>query len=383
MLPYIVLYAIMGITQVYFAYVSNKGSSIKAKKTDNALFVFYSLLLIIFISTRLETVGTDTLVYSDYFEINKYYSDNGRRVDIMFELLSRILHLGGSSGGWFIFATGIIETFGIIFLVNAISIRKSTSMMLFSIMGTTFIYLHIYLSAIRQCCAITYVVVATCLLFKQNRNIKELLLSILLFIIAFLTHGSTLVVLPFILWAYFAPTTSKTIWCLLIVGLYVLSALNISYVNNFLEFVFNIIGDSKYETYANITFGERSSSNPWINMLLLPYSAIGVFLLLVNNKETIKQWWFQLFLMSIVATNFFSDNLLWGRLTMNLSIFAIVAIPNAIKDKKLFTRISFYFVLLLYFYYKSFSALLFDQIQTETMGITTIVPYESWFISSL
>ncbi len=381
MQPYIVLFVFLIVTQLTYGIVCIRGSIRIVNKIDYLLYIVYSIILCLMLGTRLETVGTDTVTYVDFFHDSRFYYHE-MPTDWGFEQLGRFFHIFNGSTEWFILWTSLIAMSGIIFLVNKYSSHKSTSLFLFVLTGTTFIMFQLYFSMIRQACSLSFYIIALSLFFdRENRTKIKLLYSVILFVFAVLIHGSTLFALPFVLCACFFPITNKKIWYILIWLFYVLSVLNIFYVNDILDFIFSFLEKNKYEGYADIAFGEIEKRNSIFNMLLLPYSMLTTALVFLCKKEDLRKWWLQLALMGAVITNLFSDNLMWGRLVLPLIVFSIIAIPNVMEKKRKIIRVPFYFVTIAYFLYKNINVLSESYVRGYMGHINTNVPYESWLLN--
>lgn len=369
MQPYIVLYSFLIIS--HYIFFLGKGKNVLLpQRQDNVLFYIYSIVILLFIATRDISVGTDTETYVFFFHDPQFYY-NGARTDIFFELLGRFLILFDKSAEFFIFATSTICFIGIFHIVDKLSKCKSYSILLFAIVGSFSIFLFSYLSMIRQGIAMTYFLVAVYSFFSGYRTKKNLIVAIIFYIAAILTHGSCLFTLPFLALLYYKRITNKRIWIYLLLITYFLAALNISFVSTILDEVFSFLGDSKYRHYGNIDWGFIENKG-WFNMNLLPFIALSLWLLYFSTEELIKEWYVQLFLYSVVLNNIFFDNMMWSRLIMYFTIFIIVVIPNVLNNQNRVVQYLSYNFIFIYYIYKTFSQLL-----TNTSG-NIIVPYSGY-----
>lgn len=366
-------------TWYYLATCKNRSISY-LQRADKRIYIFCSILVTFLLATRTETVGTDTIVYVSFFHTHNFYY-NGAPTDVMFEVLGRFFHIFNGTGEWFIFCTGVFSLIGVFYLINKTAKIKSLSLSLFVLAGSTFIFYQTYFGAIRQCCALSFYFIAVCLWFKEKRSQKEMYISLILIAMAVLTHGSCLFGIPFILISTYKPITNKKVWYAMIIGFYVLCALNISYVQVILQYTFGFLGQNKYDGYADVNFGQiEMKGNRWFNMYLLPFTLIACLLIYLKDKNYLKNWWMQLFLWGVAMNNFFSDNLMWGRLLFYLLMFSFIAIPNALKDEKRIVKIPFYVLFITYLLYKNFASLNGNFLRGIEYGINTNVPYHSWLL---
>jgi len=378
---YLYLFAIMVLCQIwYYATVRKKSNIVKVQRIDKRIYVFCGILVTLLLATRTETVGTDTVSYVAFFHDHNFYY-HGEPTDFMFEMLSRFFHVFNDSTEWFIFCTGVFSLLGVFYLINKTAEIRSLSLLLFVLAGSTFVYYQMYFNAIRQCCAFTFYFTAICFWFKERRSKNETCISIILMVLAVLTHGSSLFGVPFILFATYKPITNKKVWYAMIIGFYILCALNISYVQDVLQYVFGFLGQNKYEGYADVNFGQiEMTGNRFFNMFLLPFTLISCMLVYLKDKDFLSKWWMQLFLWGVAMNNFFSDNLMWGRLLFYLIMFSIIAIPNALKNEKKLIKIPFYILFIAYLIYKNTTALAGSFAHSFENGINTNVPYHSWLL---
>ena len=357
----------------------NNGSSVdwvlKNEKQQTLLFYLVSLVVWLFIALRDVSVGTDTQTYVSFFHHPNFYY-NGEETDIMFEVLGRVLYLFGESTEYFIFASATITFFGIFYLIQKLSANKTLSLVLFSIIGTSSIFFFLYLSMIRQACALTVFFMAVYLFFTNSK--KYWIHSILLYFIAVLIHGSVLVSLPILFLTRIIKMDRKPLWIGLIFLTYLFSVnpwFSISEILSFGYSKLSFLSSRDYSHYTEITFGMIEDKG-WFNMNLLPFIFVGVAIITFATKEELNQWYVKLFIFSILLNNIFYDNLMWSRLILYFSIFVIIVIPNIMRRQKKWIKTSFYIVIFTYYSYKTGSQLI-AQISPFATG-NIIVPYTSW-----
>lgn len=349
---------------------------LRRNNADSLTFYMLSAFVALFIATRLETVGTDTISYVRFFK-NPDFLYLGKKTDIMFELFGRFVHCIWDKKGFFIFVSGIFSFFGIFWLIQKISYNRVLSLTIFCITGTVFNTLFLYLSMIRQATAITFYLIATYLLFEKYASTKDkktLAMVIVCYLLASLTHLSCLFSFPILILIYRFNGMKIKYWCIVIGVTYILAALNISYISDILGLVFRNFNDGHYERYARIGFG-MIEQRGWLNMHLLPFMALAAMIMLSRDKKQSSKWYCQLFFASVALNNFFFDNLMWSRLILYFTIFVCIAVPNALYNKPIWYRMGCYAFIFSYFIYKTFAEL-YD-ISVHRAG-NVVVPYESW-----
>lgn len=386
--PYIYLYSFIIISfflekiYLHFSYsnVNRNGClMVLENKYETRCFYFYTVLIGLFICTRDATVGADTQSYVDFYN-NPLFYYVGEKTDILFELIGRFLHFIYVNDQFFIFAISLFYCLGLFFIINKTSKNKTYSILLFVISGTSSITLFLYLSMIRQCTAMTFYFFSLYFLFvSASRKKRRYLFAAFFYVAAVMTHKSVAFALPFILITYFKPLKKK-IWIILILLTYVLSALNISYVNNILNFASDMFDLGHYEGYANVSFGEIEYKG-WFNMDLLPFMGLSFLLMWLAKRDEIKNWIYQLFLWGTVMNNLFYNNLMWSRLVLYLTIFSIIAIPNILYNKKTSIQVCSFVPILGYYLYKTSSQLI-GQVSFLATG-NIVIPYHSWLFDPI
>ncbi len=332
------------------------------------------IIVFLFIGLRSKNVGADTIAYVDFFHSPIFYY-GGNKTDVGFEYIGRILHLFGSSTEYFIFFSSAIMCFGLFFLIYKYLKNVNFALLLFCLVGTSSINLFLYMSMVRQACALTFFFISMYYLFEYGKSKWKTVAA--LYIMAIMTHGSTLFTVPFvfIIWKY---NPSKNVWITLIAATYIISALGIVNIGDILNLAFSYVGDytsRDYSNYSDITFGQIEQKG-FFNMNILPFSILGVALCLLSKKENLCCWYVKFFLMSILLNNIFSDNLMWARLILPFSIFVILAVPYLTSSLNKKYIIPFYTVFFGYYIYKTLSQLFFMASPLATGNI--VVPYETW-----
>ena len=367
MFPFIALYIIIFLLSVI---EQRQHNNINKKRVG----ILGLTLVALFIALRSKDVGTDTITYVNFFHDSDFFY-NGSKTDLGFEYIGRFLHLFGNSTEYFIFFSSAIMCFGLFFLIYKYSRNVNFALLLFCLVGTSSINLFLYMSMVRQACALTFFFVSMYYLFEFGKS-KWKVVAVF-YIMAILTHGSILFTVPFvfILWKY---NPSKNIWIAAIVATYIISALGIVNIGDILNLVFSYVGDytaRDYSGYADITFGQIEQKG-FFNMNILPFSICGVTLCLLSKKENLCYWHVKFFLMSILLNNIFSNNLMWARLILPFSIFVILAVPYLTSKLSKKYINPFYMLFFGYYIYKTGSQLFFMLSPLATGNI--VVPYETW-----
>lgn len=386
--PYIFLYSFVIITFIfvrgYLHYkYSNYSGSLKAlgleQKIDTRWYYLYALIIGLFICTRDVSVGTDTQTYVAFYNDPMFWYA-GDKTDPLFEAIGRLLHSIYVNDQFFIFALSFFYSLGLFFIINKTSKNKTYSTVLFLISGTSSITLFLYLSMMRQCTAMSFYFFSLYFLFVANVKKKQkYFFATLFYVAAILTHKSAAFALPFILLVYFKPLKKKT-WTIFILLTYVLSALNISYVNDILNLAFGMFDFGHYEGYASVTFGEIEYKG-WFNMNILPFMALSFLLLRLAKKDELNNWIYQFFLWGTVMNNLFYNNLMWSRLVLYLTIFSLIAIPNILYNKKTSIQVCSFIPILAYYIYKTSSQLI-GQVSFLATG-NLVIPYHSWLFDPI
>ncbi len=369
--PYIIFYIIIfGIYLLSLAF-----PKLRKGKRD-WYFIAASTLVFLLIGTRADTVGTDTEDYVSSFQhLDSYYAQD----DVLFRVIVYVLRLFGSSAEYYIFIVSLLGLFGLFYIIDKYSENKTMSVALFTILGPMELFFFLYFSMIRQTIALSFFFISLCILFDNSqKNKKKLWLFLLFYLFSCLTHKSALFAAPFIAIIYFKKFDKRVFWIALIMFTYVLAGLGLSITQTVLSKVFEVLGgDSHYAAYADITIGAIESRG-FMHLGILPFTIIGLIVSWFTDNKTRENWIVQFFLWSVVMNNIFFDNLNYNRLTLYLTMFSIIAIPNALKNVKMIVKLPTLVFVFGYFIYKMIGQFAF-QLSPFASG-NIIVPYESWLL---
>ncbi len=370
MYPFFYLY----ITIFLLFVVESRLSDPKKKRRVGVMGL---VIVFLFIGLRSENVGTDTPAYVGFFHDPNFHL-LGEPTDFMFSCLGRFFHLFNDTTEYFLLASSFVMCFGLFFLIYKLCGNVNFGLLLFCLVGTSSINLFLYMSMMRQACALTFFFIAAYLFFTYGK--AKLKTSLALYILAIMTHGSIVFTLPFVLiiWKFGIP---KKWWMLLIAATYVMAASRVIDINKLLNLAFSIAGGlttRDYSFYADVSFGMIEQKG-FFNMDILPFTLWSLFLCWFSKEKDLGCWHVKFFLMSVVLNNVFSDNLMWARLILPFSLMAIIAIPylTAKLDKKL--TVPFYIVFFAYYIYKTVNQLIFMSSPFATGNI--VVPYETWLFN--
>lgn len=370
MFPFILLYIAIFVLSIV---ESRQRNGIKKKRVG----ILGLVIVFLFIALRSKEVGTDTITYVDFFHDSHFFY-HGAKTDLGFEYIGRFLHLFGSSTEYFIFFSSAIMCFGLFFLIYKYAKNINFALLLFCLVGTSSINLFLYMSMIRQGCALTFFFFSMYFLYEYGKSKRKTIA--VLYIMAILTHGSILFTVPFVfvIWKY---KVSKAVWISFIVGTYVIAALGIINTGNLLDLAFSYVGgftSKDYSSYVDVNFGQIEQRG-FFNMNILPFTVFGGILCSLSKEDDLDYWPVKFFLTSILLNNIFSNNLMWARLILPFSLLVIIAIPYMISKIKKKYVMPFYAAFFTYFIYKTATQLIFMSSPFALGNI--VVPYKTWLFN--
>jgi len=369
MIPFFLLY-------VYLAIASFCCFRLKSISLKRAIFFITSIYIWLFISLRNISVGTDTITYVQFFSNPNFYY-HGKPTDVMFEYLGRLLRSLGRSKEFFIFSTGTFSFFGIFYLIRNISPNKIFSVVLFSIVGTTSMFFFLYLSMIRQACAMSLFFFSLIYFFEKKNWQKYL--GLVLYLMSILMHGSAVFALPFLLIISIYRIDNKIIWAAGFVISYLYAVNPWFSTTELIKIAYPIVSSflsRDYSHYMQLSFGYIPAKG-FFNMDLLPFMIFGFYGLRFLTTEDLHKWYVQLFMFSIILNNVLSDNYMWPRLVLYFSIFSIIVIPYIYDRLFGIYKYSFATFIFTYYPYKIFRQLL-HQASNHALG-NIVIPYKIFF----
>lgn len=372
--PYIIIFGSAMVMLLLSMFSDNRST------TQKVMFIIGWIALIIFVGFRGDTVGSDTDNYLQSFHHPESgYGENGN-TDPGFLLYLYLTHyLFFDNGTPFLLLSCLIGLGGIGYCIWHNSNQPVMSLMAFVSFSTSSMFFFHSLSAVRQSIAEGLFLLALCFYLGTTREERKLLtlradgktitdeeedeimesrnrgLAFLFFIIAASFHGSALAMLPIVLAAPLLKKANHWIWSILLVGSYLISAFSPISVSDLVFMVFSIFGRgsdsylSRYGSYSNFEQGEVTNTG-FLNPDLWPFTLLAIIIVWRCDKVRLQSQWTILFLLSVVFNNLFSDNVIWGRLFIYLSLLCIVVVPNAIEQSKSwifrggFTLFAIYFI---------------------------------------
>lgn len=346
-------------------------------RNSGGLFLWTVLGVFLVLALRNQNVGTDTETYLACWRHSQFYY-GGAPTDIGFEALLRFLHLFNSSNPYFFVCIAVIMMIGVVYFVQKNSKYRVDSMLFFCMCGTVFIFFLLYLNAMRQCVAMTFFLIGISLYFEENRTKKKLYVAVASLLAAVSIHGSSAIAVPFIFALPYIRLNKKFAAILLLVT-YVVGSLGLFQLSSLLSML-KLAGSefNKYNGYTQeMTFGMTESTGI-INMLLLPFDLVMLYIVYFINKEQLNAWSFKWLFVGTVLSNLMIDNLMWGRLLVYFTVVSIVVFPNYLRTVNFKYKNWVYLLVIAFFMRKAIVVLVNAPIYAFMKGLNTEVPYETW-----
>ena len=347
-------------------------------RNRSGLFRWAALGVFLVLALRNKNVGTDTVTYVACWN-NTHFLYNGGKTDIGFETLLRFLRLFDSSNPYFFVCIAIIMMAGIIYFLEKNSKFRVDSMLFFCMCGTVFIFFLLYLAAMRQCVAMTFFLVGLSLYFEEGRTKKQLYVALGFLLAAVSIHGSSAIAIPVIFGLPYLHLNKKY-GMILIAVTYVIGSLGIFQLSSLLSMIKLAGSDmNKYSGYTagEMTYGMTEESGI-VNMFLLPFNLIVLYLIYFIKNEQLNTWTFKWLFVGTILSNLMIDNLMWGRLLVYFTIVSIVVFPNYLRTVPFKYKNWVYLLVIVFFLRKVAVVLINAPILAFMKNINTEVPYESW-----
>lgn len=344
------------------------------------IFVWAVLAVFLVLALRNQNVGTDTATYVACWNHSKFYY-GGAPTDIGFEALLRFLHMFDTSKPYFLVCIAIVMMVGVVYFVKKNSKYCVDSMLFFCMGGTVFIFFLLYLNAMRQCVAMTFFLIGLSMYFEEGRTRKKLYVALGFLLAAVSIHGSCAVAIPF-LFALRYIRLNKKYALILLSATYVIGSLGVFQLSSLLSML--KLAGSDMEKYSGYTTGEMTfgmtEGTGIINMFLLPFNLIMLYLVCLIDKVQLNTWTFKWVFVGTVLSNLMIDNLMWGRLLVYFTIVSIVVFPNLLRTVS-FKYKNWVYVLVVAFFMRKVVVVLINASTLAFMNnINTEVPYETWFL---
>lgn len=332
------------------------------QKLSKYAFCVASIMVLLIVGLRHETLGTDTINYLYFFlhpfsKSGYYYAEE---VEPVYLLVNLIVGLVSDNKYVFLFIVSFMSLVPVLYLIWKNSNNKNFSLFLFLSFSVGMSLFFLSFSMMRQFLAIGFFAIMVNLYVANDYklNWKVILAGLLM---VFSHYSSIMVIIVFLIHRI---QFSKTI----LASLILFSAIVGYYIGNYLSlllmfaesldkgFYFTNLSDSQYDIISKV-----------------PYLGIYLLLLYKCSKEYCNNFWMKGLFMAIFLSNFLSFGNNADRMCSYFYMLSLIAIPNAISEIKEKTITSVLLGgIILYFSYKYY--LTFDIMQ-DTLYVLS--PYKS------
>lgn len=341
MIPYLVLLTIICTSGLLFY---------GKKKNDKAFLLFSAILTILFQSVRAATVGVDTPVYYNGFQIIRqldWESCNVYNWEILYAALNWIIGQFTQNFNILLLVVSVLVVGNIWYFIYKNSENVFWSVFLFF----TLDYFFMSMYSIRQYCAIS-IGINIYTVLKQNFDRKNIIKAICLLLLALGFHNTA-----FVCVAFFVPFILKKVDAKTILLLAVATVLVILSFSQIMGFLFQFF--PKYAMYQSL--GSDKFAGAQIRNIDLIFTFFKIVSFLVVSRfnpdlEKNQELYRLLFVTAIsIGLSFLVTRveLMW-RFTYYFDIFLIILIPDLLQRLKRCRTIGYYLVLVfgvLYFIY--------------------------------
>lgn len=296
----------------------------KNKISENIFLTLAAFLLMIIVSLRNLSFGTDTLVYVEKFR--KYnliefsqiidYLNKIDEKDKTFYLLVRILNLFSLEESLIVVLFSILFLTSTFWMIYKYSNNSLISIILFICLG----YLFFSLTGLRQTFALTFIIFS----YKYLRE-RKMYKFIILVLLASLFHSTALVFLI----AY--PLVYLKLGIKHLVVLISASLINILFNSQIYSLLKNFIFNEQYEYYLN---NEESLnySGFLIQLSIFLFCLIFKKVILTKSPENIT--FYNLIFIGLIFQLFATNIAVVFRISLYFSIFSIILFSNVISSFK-------------------------------------------------
>lgn len=296
----------------------------KNKISENIFLTLAAFLLMIIVSLRNLSFGTDTLVYIEKFR--KYnliefsqiidYLNKIDEKDKTFYLLVRILNLFSLEESLIVVLFSILFLTSVFWMIYKYSNNSLISIILFICLG----YLFFSLTGLRQTFALTFIIFS----YKYLRE-RKIYKFIILVLLASLFHSTALVFLI----AY--PLVYLKLGIKHLVVLILAFLINILFNSQIYSLLKNFIFNEQYEYYLN---NEESLnySGFLIQLSIFLFCLIFKKVILTKSPENIT--FYNLIFIGLIFQLFATNIAVVFRISLYFSIFSIILFSNVISSFK-------------------------------------------------
>ncbi|NKD46799.1 EpsG family protein [Mammaliicoccus sciuri] len=296
----------------------------KNKTTENIFLMLASLLMMLIVSLRNLSFGTDTLVYVEKFrqynliefsQIINYLNSMDEK-DKTFYLLVRTINYIGLEETFIVVLFSILFLISIFWLIYKYSNNSLISIILFICLG----YLFFSLTGLRQTFALTFIIISYKYLLERKKY-----KFIILVLLASLFHSTALVFLI----AY--PLVYLKLGIKHLVVLIIAFLINILFNSQIYSLLDNIMLNEKYEYYLQ---NEESLnySGFLIQLSIFLFCLIFKKMILTKSPENIT--YYNLMFIGLIFQLFATNIAVIFRISLYFSIFSIILLPNVISGIK-------------------------------------------------
>lgn len=269
------------------------------------------------------SVGVDTISYW------QGYKSGSERMEPLFQLIMYICHWLGLSPKGYTMTVALITYLPLGLFIRKKSLDISFSVLVFFCFSVYFF--HETFNTIRVCAAVMYALWSYYYLEK-----KKFLVSFFFLIVAFLLHYSTVVIIPFVIAAYFIKhigyyTMIAIVFISVVFGL----LFEVGYGNAANEIVamgvFQYGGTSEWFQHYLENIDETSFSLFGSLTTMLPFS---FFAIAMYDKINARSIYFKLFIFAVLLQNVFVSLVFTYRIAMFFTTLLVVVLPNSFVRAK-------------------------------------------------
>ncbi|HHX70771.1 MAG TPA: EpsG family protein [Gallicola sp.] len=303
-------------------------------KRDKQLYLFIALglILIIIAGFRTESVGTDTINYSVFFERIKNHGSIP--VEPGWVMLNKLVQFIGADYSFFMAFVSVITLLPLLFIFY-----KNSENPILSLFFYYSLYIYFYSFNIsRQVLAVSIVLIAIILLIKNKK-----ILFLIFLTLAALFHISALIALPLF---FIDKIPNKTIVYISGIGIaFIIGVFLTETLSNYLIRISSYSGYLEANVFGNV-LGNA--------MYLILLNAFFIFVLLTITKRDIL---FKMFFAYFILANLLARIPFGGRVLLFYSIFLTLFLPYYLHNNKIKEKFIPYGIVILYaliMFYRSF-----------------------------
>lgn len=288
-----------------------------------------------FVAFRAPVVGADTWEYYSFAMGRQASNLSVEETEPLYVLYSSFFAKFCRIGVFFMLANTLLIFWPLYYIINKYVKYRTLSVLCFFILFT---YVS-YFVALRQVLSESVILLGA--IYVLNDKKRKWLLFVLLSVIAFFIHRTSVVMALVFYACYFINLSSRVI----AIGVIIFSTIIGIAINTFdpLNF-FNLLLESYYKEhlthYSGFMMAEYDKDTGlYIGNFI--NSAIGVICFLFIGKEKINNWFSKIYLAGIVLYSLFKAVPMVDRMTFPYLIFVIVVFPWILESKKYICTPSF------------------------------------------